>query len=399
MKHLKILVLSIFCISLLSGASELLAKDKFTLNAPLPITGKSKKFGEMVKNATEIALSEINAKGGFKKGILKGQEFEINFIDTGSDKAKAVEIVERLIAEDKQPVIFGTYGSGNGFAMAEVAAKHGTPCFINMGSADKITQQGWQNVFRIMPASVQYLTGLRGFLNTVVKPKTMAILYEPTSYGKSASGNMKKICEADGIKIVYEEAYEGKATDFKPMLLKVKQTNPDVIFMVSYLMDATLLMKQSKELKINPKIFAGGAAGFVLPDFPKNAGAAAEGVVTSSLWVPGVKYPGARKFAEDYVTKYETNPSYHATLAYATTYVLQDILQRTGTLGYGDIIAASKKTDITTPFGRIQFGNFDVYTNQNKAYTIAMQVQDGELVTVWPKKVAEKKYRYPVQKW
>ena len=188
MKHLKILVLSIFCISLLSGASELLAKDKFTLNAPLPLTGASKKFGEMVKNATEIALSEINAKGGFKKGILKGQEFEINFIDTGSDKAKAVEIVERLIAEDKQPVIFGTYGSGNGFAMAEVAAKHGTPCFINMGSADNITQQGWQNVFRIMPASVQYLTGLRSFLNTVVKPKTMAILYEPTSYGKSASG-------------------------------------------------------------------------------------------------------------------------------------------------------------------------------------------------------------------
>ena len=54
--------------------------------------------------------------------------------------------------------------------------------------------------------------------------------------------------------------------------------------MISYVMDASLLMRQSKELNINPKMFVGGGAGFTLPEFSKNAGKAAEEVFSATLW-------------------------------------------------------------------------------------------------------------------
>ena len=61
------------------------------------------------------------------------------------------------------------------------------------------------------------------------------------------------------------------------MLIKVKNANPDLIYMISYVMDASLIMRQSMELDINPKLFVGGGAGFTLPEFYQNAGKAAEG--------------------------------------------------------------------------------------------------------------------------
>ena len=62
--------------------------------------------------------------------------------------------------------------------------------------------------------------------------------------------------------------------------------------MVSYVMDASLLMKQIKELRIDAKLFAGGAAGFAIPEFVDNAKDAAEYVVTATLWSPQVSYQG-----------------------------------------------------------------------------------------------------------
>ncbi len=106
-----------------------------------------------------------------------------------------------------------------------------------------------------MNPSVEYHTSVfRGFLKEAVKPKTIAILYESTEFGTSGSKSMMK---------------EAK--------------RPDVIYMVSYVVDAALLMRQIKELRIDAKLFAGGAAGLAIPEFIENAKDAAEHVVTATL--------------------------------------------------------------------------------------------------------------------
>jgi len=399
MRRLPIIFIAIGLIIIGCGLFEVMAQETFKLGIPVPLSGTKKNFGELIRGGALIALEEINARGGFTKGVLRGKKLELSFEDTVGKPEKAEEIARKFITEDQYPIIIGAYSSSCSLAVAEVSAEHGIPYLCQTGSTDKLTQQGWKNVFRLNPSSSQYITGLNDFLVTVVKPKTMAILYEPTAYGKSLSEVMREFCAKKGIKIVYDEAYEPKQTDYKPMLIKVKHQKPDVIFMISYIMDAILLMKQARELDINPKIFSGGAAGFVVPEFPEGAGQAAEYVVTSALWAPGVKYPGAREFTEKFRARYGSEPTYHAVEGYALVYATVDALERTVSLSPEDIIAALKKTDMMTSFGPVKFEDFENFTNQNRIPTLLMQVQDGQLVTIWPKEAAETRYRYPVPKW
>jgi len=132
----------------------------------------------------------------------------------------------------------------------------------------------------------------------------------------SASLAQKKFvkkCKKMGIEVLIKEGYEAGAIDFKPLLVKVKALKPDLVYMISYIMDASLLIRQSQELNFNPKLFVGGAAGFTLPEFEKNAGAASDYVYSATLWTPSVPYPrGQRNTMINYVAKYNTPTEYHA---------------------------------------------------------------------------------------
>ncbi len=164
-------------------------------------------------------------------------------------------------------------------------------------------------------------------------------------------------------------------------------------------MDASLLMKQIKELRIDAKLFAGGAAGFAIPEFVQNAKDAAEYAVTATLWSPQVNYPGVKEFAEKYKGMYKDYPSYHGAEAYSALYILKDVLGRAKNWTPEDIRAAMKATNMLTVFGPIKFEDKEGYTNQNFMDTIVMQVINGQLETIWPVKYASKKYVYPFPKW
>ena len=201
------------------------------------------------------------------------------------------------------------------------------------------------------------------------------------------------------MKVLLKEKYEKGAVDFKPILSKVKAANPDVIYMVSYVMDAALLMRQIKELRIDSRLFAGGAAGFDIPEFVGNAKEAAEYVVTATLWSPQVSYPGAREFADKYKAKHGSFPSYHGAEAYAMTYLLKDVLERAASMKPEDINKALKATKMMTAFGPIQFQDKDGFQNQNFMETLVRQVIKGEHQAIWPKRIASANYIYPIPRW
>jgi len=377
------------------AASPALAQGKtFTVGVPLPLTGAEAKFGEMEKQAYEMAAAEINAKGG-----VKGSKLVLDIQDSGGKPETATAIVEKFITIDKYPIVVGEYTSQCSYAVAGVAEKYKVPYLVVTGAADKITQQGWKYVFRLNPPSSLYNQGLFGLWGQVGKPKTIALLYENTDFGTSTSKAMKDYCDANGIQVVLNEGYQAGAVDFKPILQKVKSLRPDVIYMVSYLMDASLLMRQSKELDINPQAFIGGAAGFTLPEFLQNAADASEDALSGTLWTPQVKYPGAKAFFDNFKAKYSKDPDYHGAEAYAATYVLADVLKRARSWTPDDLRAALADTNMMTAFGPVKFVSWGQFTNQNKMDTLVLQVIKGKYETVWPKEGASAKYVYPAPRW
>jgi branched-chain amino acid transport system substrate-binding protein len=158
------------------------ADDAIKVGVILPITGEKAKFGEIEKKSFEMALEEINAAGG-----VKGKKLEFLFEDDTGRPDVARSAAEKLITKDKVVMLGGGYGSSETFAIAGVAQQSKIPFLVNTGSDDKITQSGWDYVFRLNPPVSEYPEGMESFLKEVVKPKTAAILYENTNFGSSGS--------------------------------------------------------------------------------------------------------------------------------------------------------------------------------------------------------------------
>ncbi len=385
------LVFAVFLSGIFTG--NLFAQDaRFSI--PLPLTGTNAKFGEIEKQSYEIAAEEINAAGG-----IKGKKVTLEFEDSQGKPEVSRSIVEKLVDVKKQPVIFGEYSSACSKAIAAVSEERKVPYLVVTGATDDITQQNYKYVFRMNPTNAYYATGMLSFLREVVKPTSIAILYESSDFGTSGAEDMVKQAEKFPMKVLVKEQYEKGAVDFKPILSKVKAARPDMIYMVSYVMDASLLIRQIMELRIDAKLYAGGAAGFAIPEFIQSSKEASEYVVSATLWSPQVTYPGTKEFAEKYKSRFKDYPSYHGAEAYSALYIMKDVLTRAKSWTANDIRDAMKTTNMMTAFGPIKFEDKEGYTNQNFMDTLVLQVIKGQFETIWPQKYASKKYVFPIPRW
>ncbi|NQS75559.1 MAG: ABC transporter substrate-binding protein [Peptococcaceae bacterium] len=373
------------------------SSDAVKVGVILPLTGSEAMFGEMEKNSFDMAYEELKAEG---KTTIGDKEIVLMYEDDQGRQDVARSATEKLVNQDKVAMLSGGYSSACTNVIAGSAQTLNTPFLIVTGSSDDITKQGWDFVFRGTAAPASMYTGaFWDMMEKVVKPQSVAIIFENTDFGTSSSKGFREECQKRGINIVFDQAYEHGAIDFKPMLANLRSTNPDMIFATSYVMDASMIVKQMKELNFDTKLFVGNGAGYTMPEFYQNAGAASDFVASTSLWVPNVSWQGASEYYEKYKQKYGKEPDYHGAQAYATMYVIADALNRAEDLSNTGIQSALKDTDIQTIMGPIKFVDWAGFTNQNEPNTYVVQWTDGKLEVIWPEEVKSADYVYPVPKW
>jgi branched-chain amino acid transport system substrate-binding protein len=361
----------------------------------LPLTGPQAKFGEIEKRSFEIAAGEINAAGG-----VKGAKLELLFEDDTGKPDVGRAAIEKLISRDKVAILTGGYSSAVTQAATAVAQQFKVPFLVTTGSADEITEKGYDHIFRINPTSSEYFDPFETLIRKVGGIRTMALLYENTQFGQSSAKDVEASAMRAGIQVAVKEGYQAGAIDFKPILSKVKGARPDIVYMVSYVMDAALLMAQSRELDINPKMFAGGGAGFTLPEFRQKAGDAADLVYSATLWTEDVPYKGAKQYFDKFRKMYNSETEYHGAEAYASMYVVADALKRAKSVAPKEIRDALAATDMMTAFGPVKFVSYGRKTQQNRLpHTFVVQWQKGKMETVWPEASAKKKYIFPTPPW
>ncbi len=388
-------VLSMVVACLMIGLSIVWADSRpIKVGVVLPLTGEQAKFGEIEKNSLLMGLEEINKAGG-----VNGRIIELLIEDDTGKPDVGRSAVEKLISQDKVVALTGGYSSSVTYAVCAVAQQRKVPFLVSTGSADKITEQGWDYVFRIAPPVSEYPKALNSFLAEIVKPQSVAILHENTLFGQSGAKEFAEQCEKGGIKVLIKDGYEAGAVDFKPLLIKVKAAKPDLVYMISYVMDAALLMRQSKELNFNPKLFVGGGAGFTLPEFAKNAGDASELVFSADLWSAQLPYPGAKEYSENFQKRFRSATEYHGAEAYGSIYVVADALKRAKEFTPAAVRDSLASTDMMTAFGPVKFVSYGKKKQQNALPTYLVQWQKGILETVWPRNVATKRYIFPIPEW
>jgi branched-chain amino acid transport system substrate-binding protein len=349
-------------------------------------------YAEMMKNAFEMALAEINTKGG-----IKGQPLQLSYSDDQGDPKTGEQAVKTLVEEKQVAMIVGGYSSSNTLQMAYAANRMDKPFLVATAADDRITQHNLKNIYRLNPPASEYTKGLEEFLLDQVKPKSMSIVYENSPYGTGGARRMMGFCRANGIEIKGIHPYfkKGATPDYLQKILSpIQQDQPDAIFMASYLKDATMLVTKAKEMKIS-SLLCGGAGGFTHASFSRRTGNASENMVTATLWSPAAKFPMAQHFNEKYVKRYSIQPDYHAAEAYSALMVCADALFRSRSLTSDDIRAALDETKMETPFGSVEFKNYGPFKRQNTSATQVFQIKNGNFETIWPPVLATSTYTAP----
>lgn len=352
------------------------------------ITGTQAPIGEYMSNGYKLALDDLKKKGIQVELVIED--------DTGKPQV-SMSAMEKLVTRDQVVAVVGPYSSACANAVSKLAEKYKVPLLVPVASKEDITRQNQKFVFRLSATTEDYASILISMAQKLGKPKTMAILNENTDFGTSGAKSAKAYAAQVGIQVVVEEAYASGSPDYRSTLAKIKGLKPDLVFMVSYVADGILLMRQAREVGLQPQAFLGAGAGFASSEFAREQ-AISNKVFSSTQWTTDVSWPGAKDFGKRYKAKFgKDEVPYHAANAYASLMVMAETAAKVG----GDrekLRAALRDGTWNGIMGEVRFGDYNGYTNQNRHQMLVEQIQNGRHETVWPPEYGTKKPVYPF-KW
>jgi len=352
------------------------------------ITGPEAPIGENLTNGVTLAIEDLK-----KMGI----DVELVKEDDAGKPDKSLAAFEKLATRDNVTGIVGPYTSATANADAKMAERYKIPLIVPAASKEEITQQGYKWTYRVSGTTSDYAGVLFELATTLGKPKTVAILNENTDFGVSAAKSAKTIAAQKGIKVVFEEAYSKGSPDYRSTLAKVKAANPDLVFMVSYVADAILLMRQSRELGLTPMAFLGAGAGFSVVQFAKEKDIS-QGVFSSTQWTEDAPWSGSKTWYQRYGKQFGKPPTYHAACAYESMMIMGQAAAAAGgdREKTRDSLHTGKWNGI---LGEVRFQDYEGYQNQRKAVMLVEQVQNGKHETIWPPTDADAKPIWPFPGW
>ncbi|MEE8423281.1 MAG: amino acid ABC transporter substrate-binding protein, partial [Thermodesulfobacteriota bacterium] len=266
---------------------------------------------------------------------------------------------------------------------------------VSAGAAStKVWSRGFKYTFGLYTPGIFYMSRILEFAKEKGL-KTIALVNAGTTFPRDVVKGVKAKAEELGMEIVLEEEYAKGVTDMTPLITKIKAKKPDVLIGGTYLPDSVALIRQSKELNFNTKIFA-FSNGPGLSYFRKQLSDDANFVFGSSQWEPTLKLPGVDDFVEKYETKYGYKPGYHAAGGYGAGQVLEEAVNNAGSLNKGRLRKSLSALQTTTVFGSYKVDETGIQIGK-PAYMI--QWVNGQRELVLPEDVSTAKIKYPTPSW
>lgn len=276
------------------GVSIARADDTIKIGAALALSGSLAVYGEGIKKCIDLAVEEINARGG-----IKGRKIEIVYEDNKSTPDDSVRAVRKLITVDKVPVIFGPAGSSNFMAAAPVAQENKVVLLSAQGAAVGLTGAG-DYIFRVFPSDA--LQGPRlAKLAFGMGYKKVPVMYVNNEWGRGLKEAFVNAYKKMGGTVTDSIACDEKKADYRTELLRAGKGGPAVIVNLTYITEGAVQFKQALAMGIKTQWLCGSAAR--APKMVDLAGTAAEGVMGTYPAVLRNTKP-YRAFTDAYKKKY-----------------------------------------------------------------------------------------------
>jgi branched-chain amino acid transport system substrate-binding protein len=370
--------------------------DKLQIGAALSLTGSLAKEGALTKQGYQLCQEKVNAAGGVKVGDKK-VKLAIAYSDDNSEPDTAARLIDTFNDRGTK-LVLGPYGSPSTEAAAAVIERNGQVMLDSSGADNSIFTKGYKTTFAVLSPATEYVATIVKAItqNASPKPKTVAFLSADDGFSQTAAKGGVAEAKKQGLRIVAQESFPEKTTDVSAALTKVRGKNPDLILGSVHVEEGIAIVKQSGELGVKPQGF-GETVAPPTPDFSKALGGAANGVVGSTQWTAQAKgsdkvFGSAKKYAADFKQRFGADPEYHSAEGAAACLALVLGVEKAGSADPAKVRDAVAGLKTQSFFGPIAFDS----TGKNVTKPMsAIQIQAGQVKTVYPADQAEAKLNWP----
>ncbi len=367
-------------------------KKEIVFGYSASLTGRFATEATDLKHGYQLWAEDVNKAGGIS---VKGQKLPVKLVeyDDASDANTAIRNYERLITKDNVDFILSPWGSGHNFAISAIAEKYKYPSVLATAAADRIFERKFKYIFAATQVASSFYEALGDYLASVKDEiKTVGIAYENFLFTQSLHDSLLKKLEAVGVKVVADEQYPLGGQDFTTVLTKIKAANPDAFIAINIMPSSVYLTRQMTEVGFKPKLYAVNIGPMYAQEFIDKLGKSAERVIENGFWHPALPYKGAQTFFDEFTAKIKKPPSTDATYAYIAGSIMQQAIEKAGTLDREQIANTLRSGKFDTILGPYEFDDRGVNKDQLSFIT---QVQDGKRTIVWPKGVAGSSVKLP----
>ena len=287
-----------------------------------PLTGQNAQYGAQWRKGFDLALDEINAKGG-----IQGRPLAYRFEDSQSDPRQSVAIAQKFVSDPNIVVEVGDFSSTASMAASPIYQRGGLVQFGFTNSHPNFTKGGdymWSTALTSTaetPRLDKYVADL-GL-------KRVALLYLNNDWGRASERTFVETAKTMGLDVVATEGYQADEQDFRSTLVRVRDVKPDGIVLISYYDDGALIVRQLRSVGLTQPVVAIGSV--YSPKFIELAGKDAEGVYTESTFFPGDSSPEVKVFVDKFKAKYGEEPDEFDADAYDTMIMLGAVMNKYGT--------------------------------------------------------------------
>lgn len=377
------------------------APTRVAIGATLPLTGAEARIGGFFKEGYQLAVDEVNQRGGLQVGGAK-LPVALTLLDDTSNQATAVSLADRLINSDKVDFLLGTYASHLVQAQSAVAEQNGVPYVNGGGGATDIYRRGYKYLFGII-APVELLgTTLMEWIDgeqkagKLPRPAKIALLWENTAHGQDFRKGVTEFVKGSGggYTIAIDESFELNGKDFAALLGKVKAARVDLFLVDAHLPDYITMHRQYVSAGLCNPVVSYGARGSE-KGAVEALGRENVSYVLSAVWWNAQlaqTIPQAKAFVEAFEARYHRAPEWFQALAYESARALFTAVEKAGKLDREAVRNALATLDMPSllPGGRLRFPADKGQQVQN-SFVVQQNMPDGSSPIVFPASVATAK--------
>lgn len=331
----------------------------------IPLSGPAADFGEQMKTGAEMAQKDL---------LAKGISVNLVFEDSKADPALGVTAYKRLVEVEKIDYLVSSFTRVT-IPLIEMTVKDKLPMIMTTFAGD------WDKTkspyaIRFFPTPRQYARG-DNYLNVLNDTKSASSIYVNDDYGKSVQKELEALLVEKGVTLLTKESYVPSSSDFRTQLTKIKQSNPEVLSIISSnAVETTNIIKQAKEMGLNATLYDASIA-LSNPSVYKNPSYNIEGVITKAVLADlKDKSPEVQAFYAEYMKNTNKEPYWSAFFGYEAIKLIAVIEKNGGRTNLAKAVMSIQP--LKTLLGDITISNYQ----EINPTVLNAEIRSGSLVPV-----------------